>query len=153
MAGDIPDVYMRFEGFEGECQDLQHPGEKGWITIKNFTFGFGFPGADAAAQETDDGDDSQTTSQPGTKPGQKPATKNKKKKKKKSQGMTSGPMTFDCITFSKGSDVMSKKLMEACHSGNEIPMVELQACRYGGAKHEEKLTFLHLIFEKVHLKT
>jgi len=52
MPEDLPDVYLRFDGFKGECNDDAHPGEKGWITIKSFTFGFGFPGQDAASDQS-----------------------------------------------------------------------------------------------------
>jgi len=152
MAGEIADVYLRFVGFTGECRDDKHKGDLGWITIKSFNFGFGFQGKDAssgdqaaraAAGNGAPGGAGSTAGGKGAKPAQKrPPT-----------GMKSGPMTFDRITFSKSSDVMSYSLMEACHQGLEIPKVELEACRYGGAQHDEKLPFLHLIFEKVHLKS
>src|SRR5260370_28889495 len=41
MAEALADVYVRLEGFTGECTDDQHSGEDGWIQIKSFNFGFG----------------------------------------------------------------------------------------------------------------
>src|ERR1041385_1453593 len=67
MAGDLADVYLRFEGkntqeetLEGDCTDLKHPGKDttdangntikgGWIQIKSFSFGFGFETASSKA--------------------------------------------------------------------------------------------------------
>jgi type VI protein secretion system component Hcp len=157
MPEDLPDVYLRFDGFVGECNDQNHKGEHGWITIKSFSFGFGFPGRDGASESDDDDDDDSTTQQ-GARgaAGAKGAVgaKPKKKKRKRQKGtMKSGPMTFDCISFSKSSDSTSHKLMEWCHQGKEIPEVNLHACRYGGERGDEKMTFLDLTFEKVHLKS
>jgi type VI protein secretion system component Hcp len=151
MAGDIADVYLKFEGFAGECRDEQHPGDEGWITIKSFNFGFGFEGKDGTPERS--------TASPGAGNGAAgrvttagaPAGNTPKTAPRAT--MKSGPMSFDRITFSKSSDVMSYSLMEACHNGVEIPKVELEACRYGGAGGDEKLPFLHLTFERVHLKS
>jgi len=121
MAGDIPDVYLKFHDLKGECNDKSHPGDDGWITVKSFNFGFGFTGSDGAAD--DDDEDQQATGSPqtGTRGGNNPNTggtvAKRKKRKKPSAPMKSGPMSFDCITFSKNSDVMSHALMEACHKG------------------------------------
>jgi type VI protein secretion system component Hcp len=161
MPGDIPDVYLRFDGFTGECNDLKHPGDKGWITVKSFSFGFGLQGSETAADDDEDQQQQQqdqtgTQANPraagGTAAPRPPAPRRAKKKKIRAP-MKSGPMTFDCISFSKASDVMSHSLMEACHDGTEIPKVELHACRYGGGPQNEKVPFLHLVFERVHLKT
>src|SRR5215472_13103291 len=130
MAGDLPDVYLRFEkdpdassaDFIGSCMDSHHPGQDspdpdnpnqtikgGWISIKNFSFGFGFPGKDKdAAQKKKKAEE------------EKDKAKSKDKTKTKSeptQGMTSGPMTFDPIKFAKSADLMSHDLMKACKSG------------------------------------
>lgn len=145
MPEDLPDVYLRFEGFEGECRDANHLGKDGWITIKSFSFGFGFDGSDEEPDATP------TNGAPG-KPNS-PGKASAAQKRKKPPPMKSGPMNFDPISFSKSSDKMSIPLMEACHQGKEIPVVELEACRYGGALGDEKLPFLHMTFEKVHLKT
>lgn len=159
MAGDIPDVYLKFEGLTGECNDLKHPGSDGWITVKSFKFGFGFAGKDGAADdEENDGAQSNQTNgaqgngAPGRQNPQGTSTQ-RGKRKRKSAPMKSGPMSFDCISFSKNSDVMSHSLMDACHKGTEIPKVELHACRYGGGPDNEKVPFLYLVFEKVHLKS
>jgi type VI protein secretion system component Hcp len=154
MAGDIPDVYLRFHGFTGECNDLKHPGDKGWITVKSFNFGFGFQGSDGAS--SDDDEDATPPSATGATGNQKPnapAQNPKAKRKRKTPAMKSGPMSFDCISFSKGSDVMSASLMDACHKGQQIDTVELHACRYGGGPNNEKTPFLHLVYKNVHLKT
>ena len=155
MPEDLPDVYLRLDGFEGECNDEQHKGEDGWITIKSFTFGFGFPGKDGASEYDDDEDEStQTAGVKGAAGAKGAAAKPKKKKKKKKVGsMKSGPMTFDCIQFSKTSDSTSHQLMQWCHEGTEVPEVKLHACRYGGEKRDEKMVFLDLTFEKVHFKS
>jgi type VI protein secretion system component Hcp len=157
MPEDLPDVYLRFDGFVGECNDEDHLGEDGWITIKSFSFGFGFPGRDGASESESDDDDSTTRQNNPAAPGAKgapAATPSKKKKKKHPRGsMKSGPMTFDCITFTKSSDSTSHKLMEWCHQGKQIDEVNLHACRYGGERGEEKMTFLDLTFENVHLKS
>jgi len=155
MPEDLPDVYLRLDDFIGECNDQNHKGEDGWITIKSFSFGFGFPGRDGASEADDDDDDS--TTQPGAHgaTGAKGAVaaKPKKKKRKQKGSMKSGPMTFDCISFSKSSDSTSFKLMEWCHQGKEIPEVNLHACRYGGEGKDVKMVFLDLTFENVHLKS
>ncbi len=153
MAGEIADVYLKFEGLTGECNDEDHPGEDGWITIKSFNFGFGFQASDAGTE--DDEEDSTSPAgngAPGDPKAKAPQTR-KPKRKKRSAPMKSGPMTFDCISFSKGSDVMSSSLMDACYSGELIPTVELQACRYGGGPDNEKVPFLFLTFKNVHIKT
>lgn len=156
MAGDIPDVYLRFDGFTGECNDLNHTGEDGWITVKAFSFGFGLQGADGASGEEDDSASSAAAPATGNgKPGQpaQPTPTPRPGRKRPSTPMKSGPMTFDCISFSKASDVMSSGLMDACHKGEVISTVELHACRYGGGPNNEKVPFLHLVFSNVHLKT
>lgn len=154
MPGDIPDVYLKFEGLTGECNDLKHPGDDGWITVKSFNFGFGLQGS-----ETSDDEEEQQDDRSGTRNGragngnQNSGPPRGKSKRRRAAKMKSGPMSFDCISFSKASDVMSHSLMEACHDGTEIPKVELHACRYGGGPKNEKVPFLHLVFEKVHLKS
>ena len=163
MAGEIPDVYLRFEGFEGECNDKKHPGKEGWITVKSFNFGFGMQGADSSTEESGDetpaatpnGAPANQNQNPNQNQAQNQATPQPRAKPKRPRRapMKSGPMTFDCISFSKSSDLMSHALMEACHDGTEIPMVELHACRYGGGADNEKVPFLHLVFEKVNLKS
>ena len=163
MAGDIPDVYLRFEGFVGECNDLKHPGSDGWITVKAFNFGFGFAGQDAAADEDDEQEESSPPSNnsaiPGAQgqgrtPAESPGGRGRRsRRKRRSAPMKSGPMSFDCISFTKASDVMSHSLMDACHKGHVIPTVELHACRYGGGPNNEKVPFLYLVFHRVHLKT
>jgi type VI protein secretion system component Hcp len=152
MAGDLPDVYLRFEGYTGSCMDVDHPGTDGWIGIKNLTFGFGFPGKDKdAAKKREDKtkkaqeekDKAKTKGKPEDKPKPSPT-----------QGMTSGPMTFDPIKFSKSADVMSTPLMDACTDGTRIPKVNLECCRFGDTDEgKKKLPFVKMTFQDVYLKT
>jgi type VI protein secretion system component Hcp len=154
MAGDIPDVYLKFDGFTGECNDSKHPGDEGWITVQSFSFGFGFQGSDGASSDNQgDSSSASPTGAPGQQNPNAPAQTPKAKRKQKSPAMQSGPMTFDSISFTKGSDVMSSSLMDACHKGHQIDTVELQACRYGGGPNNDKIPFLHLVFKNVTLKT
>jgi type VI protein secretion system component Hcp len=153
MAGDIPDVYLRFEGFTGECNDFKHPGDDGWITVQSFSFGFGFQGSDGSSSDDQDSSSQATSGTTGNQTPNVAAQNPKAKRKPKSPAMQSGPMTFDSISFTKGSDVMSSSLMDACHKGHPIDTVELQACRYGGGPNNDKVPFLHLIFKNVTLKT
>jgi type VI protein secretion system component Hcp len=155
MAGDIPDVYLRIDGLQGECNDVNHSGDDGWITIKSFNFGFGFEGTDAQS-EPEEATDSTATGTTATGPANAPRphpAQPRPKPKKKAAKMKSGPMTFDRISFSKSSDETSTAIMQACHDGTEIDKVELHACRYGGPTRAEKLPFLHMIFSKVHFKS
>jgi len=43
---DLPDVYIRFTGADpkirGESSDAAYPGKDGWLSIKSFSFGFGW---------------------------------------------------------------------------------------------------------------
>src|SRR5215475_1660442 len=45
MADNLPDIYVKLEGLEGESTDAAHPGDKGWVQIKGFSFNFGLKGA------------------------------------------------------------------------------------------------------------
>jgi type VI protein secretion system component Hcp len=155
MAGDLPDVYLQFpqeQDFKGECNDVDHPGEEGWITIKSFTFGFGFPGKDDSSESEDDKKKKEKDDKTkGTKDAK--GEKDGKKKGKKTEGMKSGPMTFDPISFSKSSDRMSTSLMKACRLGDPIDKVVLHVCRPGGTDGDVKLPFLIMTFEDVHVKS
>ena len=152
MAGDLPDVYLRFVGndptdYVGESRDVNHLGKNGWITIKSFSFGFGFPGKDDTAKKDKKDKDKKD------KDKDKNKDKDKDTKKKKSKGMQSGPMTFEPISFSKHSDSMSTDLMLACKHGKKIKRVELHTCRPGGSDDQEKLVFLAMVFKDVHVKS
>jgi type VI protein secretion system component Hcp len=145
MAGDLPDVYLQFEGYTGSCQDSLHPGEEGWISLKSLTFGFGFPGKDKddkKKKEKEEKDKQKAKNTPAEKPKPPPT-----------EGMTSGPMTFDPIKFSKGADLMSHDLMKACKAGTKIKKATLHCCRYGGEHGDEKLPFVHMVFEDIYIKT
>ncbi|HZR21581.1 MAG TPA: type VI secretion system tube protein Hcp [Verrucomicrobiae bacterium] len=146
MPTDLPDVYLRFVGdpgeYTGESTDDMHPGEDGWITIRSFNFGFGFPGKDDSSGEEKPKTDKNTTN------GQVKPTK-----KTKTEGGRSGPMTFDPISFSKSSDLMSISLMKACRDASKIKQVVLHACRAGGTDGDVKMVFIEITFDDVHLKS
>jgi type VI protein secretion system component Hcp len=166
MGENLPDVYLRFEGLQGESGDSTYSGDEGWITIKSFNFGFGLTDTGTGSQHGSDdtghpsaaeikacnGDPAKIQALIRQKAN---ASKDNQAKKPKSDKMVSGPMTFESITFTKDSDIMSKTLMEKCWGGPEsqIDKVELVACRYGGQLGDEKLPFLHMTFENVHLKS
>src|SRR5258708_1178348 len=63
MAEEVPDVYVRFEGIDGECTDQMHPGKQepggdypsgvkfGWFQIKSFSFSFSVKDTGDAASD------------------------------------------------------------------------------------------------------
>ena len=146
MPGEIPDVYMQFEDFTGQCQDEDHPGKDGWIGIKKFTFGFGVTGkqADTSTHKTEEDKKKANNSK---------NNQDKPPKPPKTKGMVSGPMTFDPVSVSKSSDIMSVPLMKACRSGATFPKIKFEACRSGGESGNDKVPFLQITFEEVKIKT
>src|SRR5438477_7656969 len=111
MPEDLPDVYLRLDGFTGECNDDNHPGGDGWITIKSFSFGFGFPGVDGASDSDEDTTSNIHNGSPAAGQAQGAVKQVARPKRKRPPGnMKSGPMTFDNITFSKSSDSTSHNL-------------------------------------------
>jgi len=153
MASDIPDVYVRFDGLEGECRDDQHPGDKGWIPIKGFRFSVGVK---------DTGDSGPTTAKLGKAKTEKERYEEMVEMEKKRQqdgakkpaakSSTTKEEAFDrpAVTISKSPDLMSTELLrDKCHKGQHLKEVVVEACRYGGDNQEMKIPFLRLTFGDV----
>jgi type VI protein secretion system component Hcp len=182
VADNLPDVYIRFleaDGspprplFAGDSMDMAYPGkEEGWFTINDFNFGFGWGGSDASAGVTkavSKEKDAESrlraqaeqikalqsqvnTVQTGAKGGKAAAPK-------KEEG-TLKPKEF---SFSRNPSKASTILMKKCRNVEEIPKVELLACRAAGVDFtmgkgdshkvakDAKIPFLRLMFEKVYL--
>jgi len=139
MSEALADVYVRLEGTKGECTDAAHPGDKGWIQIKSFSFGFGmhegsWDSGDSTAKSSGGAGD-------GTSSGK--------------AGASNLPLDFPEVTITKSSDLASTPLLkEKCHEGGSIPMLELIACRYGGNDRKRpKIPFLRIIFKKVYINS
>jgi len=138
MAEALADVYVRLDGMKGECTDASHPGQKGWIQIKSFNFGFGmkegsWEGGGAAGSDSGGGGDG------GSGRG----------------GGSNLPLEFPDATMAKSSDSVSTGLLkEKCHEGAPIEMMQVVACRYGGNdKNKPKIPFLHIIFKNVYINS
>jgi len=147
MGDNLPDVYLRFEGIKGDCNDENHPGKfkqgerpngrkEGWMAISGFSFGFGWGSADTGDKKDKDKDDKDKD----------------KKKKNKIKKRTSGTLKPKEFSFSKAPNVTSKTLLDKCHDGEVIPLAEVEVCRAGGESGDEKIPFLRIIFEAVTLK-
>jgi len=153
VAKDIPDVYLRFEGIKGECNDTQHPGKMdnppagvkdGWITVSRLGFGFGWGGADKPGPGT--GAKGAAAPAPAAAPA-KPAAGGAGAK----QEGTFKPVDF---SLTKNPDIASNFLLKSFYDKTPISKVEVEICRYGGtgqAIQDVKIPFLRLIFENVHL--
>jgi type VI protein secretion system component Hcp len=163
MAEGSADIYAWFQGLEGdpdrlkgESMDEDHPGEKGWIQIKKFNFGFGFGGKQSMLAAKDPALKGKTVEELKKEIAErekKKAAEAKKSEKKSAESWgKSGALDFEKLTFSKGSDLMSNRLMEICHSGKMIPKVIVVACRSGGEARAKKIEFLRFIFDEVHVK-
>jgi type VI protein secretion system component Hcp len=159
VASDSPDVYLKFVGEEdkpfcqGDCTDEKHPGEDGWIQIRSFSFGFGAEQKDDAFESKTKDSKIKTPAQKDKEAAEKKAAEAKKAKDRKSWGK-SGPLNFDKFNFSKSTDRTSTRLIGLCHGGDDkIPMVLVEAVRYGGTGGDFKIPFVRLIFEKVRLKS
>jgi len=144
MADALADVYVRLDGMKGECTDSVHPGDKGWIQIKKFTFGFGMK------EGSWEGDGSSSGSGTGSS-GSGGSTRTSSG----GSGANNLPLEFPEVTLSKSSDLASTALLkEKCHEGAPIPMLELIACRYGGNdENKPKIPFLRIIFKEVYIKS
>jgi type VI protein secretion system component Hcp len=164
---------MRFDGrwagkqLRGDSSDDQHPGEfaegedkrdrkDGWVQIKKFSFGFGGEKSDALQKSTS------------TLPTEKDpvkqvealkkaiAARDKAEKKAQTQAKEgwgkSGPLNFDKFSFTKATDRLSPVLTQISHAGGyKIPMVEVEAVRYGGTGDSFKIPFLRVIFKNVYI--
>ncbi len=152
MAEHLPDVYVKLHGLEGESTDSQHPGKDGWVQIKGFSFGFGLKGAESASLKA-----------PGKGATPEDLEKHRKalmaevnaaKKGKGDDKKDDGPFDRPDVTLNKTLDLASTNIWKKkCHSGEPIPKVQFVVCRYGGESGDEKIPFLTLIFEGVHVKS
>jgi type VI protein secretion system component Hcp len=140
MAEALPDVYVKLDGFTGECTDDQHPGDDGWIEIKGFNFGFGMK----------EGSWESGSSSGGAAGGNGAGGSSSGSSK---SGGSNLPLEFPEVTLTKSSDLVSTRLLkEKCHSGAPIDEIEVVACRYGGNDDSNpKIPFLRLIFENVYI--
>lgn len=163
MAEELPDIYVRFEGIDGECTDERHPGKDeggdypddtvfGWFQIKQFTFSFSVkdtgdtPAAATAAHGTPAGttagaaNPAQAKGAHGTTPQQ--------------SAKDDGPFNHPDISLTKALNVTTVTLwQDKVNKGEVIPMAELVACRGGGADGSVKIPFVRLVFEKVYVKS
>ncbi len=146
MAAELPDVFVRFEGIEGECMDQRYPGKAaektsypagqkfGWFQIKSFSFNFGVKdkealGAGGAPRSGASGGGS-TSDGSGN----------------------DGPLDRSEVTLSKNLDVGSASIWkDNCHSGKVIAEAEVVACRQGGTGGDEKIPFVRFIFQEVYI--
>jgi len=152
MADNLPDVYVRLDGLEGESADFKHPGKQGWVQIKGFSFGFGLKGADSTnlASLAKKGKGADLEAQNKALLAHIQASKGKGKGEKKDDG----PFDRPDVTLNKTLDLASTDIWKKkCHSGEPIAKVEVVACRYGGESGDEKIPFLTLIFEGVQVKS
>ena len=154
MADNLPDVYVKLEGLEGESTDNAHPGKDGWVQIKGFSFSFGLKGADTASLGSlmKTGKDTDLAEQHKALLEHLKSTQGgaKKTDKKKDEG----PFDRPDVTLNKTLDLASAKIWrDKCHSGEPIAKVSVVACRYGGESGDEKIPFLTLIFENVQVKS
>jgi type VI protein secretion system component Hcp len=152
MAEALADVYVRLEGFTGECTDDQHHGDKGWIQIKSFNFGFGMKEG-----SWDNPESTAATSNRGSSGSTGSATSGSSSGSRRfgsgSGGVSGLPLEFPEVTITKSSDLVSTRLLkEKCHSGGAIDKIEVVACRYGGNDdNNPKIPFLLLVFEEVYI--
>lgn len=140
MADALADVYVRLDGMKGECTDSFHPGDKGWIQIKSFEFGFGMKeGSWESGSTTDTGSSGGDSGGNGSGSGR--------------SGGSNLPLEFPEVTVTKSCDLVSTTLLkDKCHEGAPISKLELVACRYGGNdKDNPKIPFLRIIFTEVYI--
>jgi len=174
VANDLPDVYLKFEGdpylespgspppaldennpkifLKGECMDDDHPGDKGWIQIKSFDFGFGLDGAGKKPAAKIGG--------PGKKTPAELQKENEELRKAAAAGDKkpaswgkSGALNFDVFNFTKRADSVSQPLLDICDKGQLIPKVKLVMCRPSGAQGDKKIEFLALTLKHVSVKS
>ena len=150
MAEALADVYVRLDGFTGECTDDKHPGDKGWIQIKSFNFGFGMK--EGSWEESNSKSATSGNGSSGSGAGASGSGSGSRHSGAGS-GVSNLPLEFPEVTITKTSDLISTRLLkEKCHSGSPISEIEVVACRYGGNDEENpKIPFLRLIFEDVYI--
>jgi type VI protein secretion system component Hcp len=155
MGELLADVYVKLDGFTGECTDDQHHGDEGWIQIKSFNFGFGMKegswdtdSSNASSARTPSG-----SSGSGSGGGSSGGGGSGSRHSGGGSGVSNLPLEFPEVSITKTSDLVSTRLLkEKCHSGSPIPHIEVVACRYGGNDDENpKIPFLRLIFDDVYI--
>jgi type VI secretion system Hcp family effector len=155
MADNVPDVYVKLHGLQGECTDEKHSGNDGWFQIKGFNFGFGLKNSGASGVSIP------SIAASGGKPVTHSDVQNiidknaqKQNNPKKSRDKDNGPFDHPPVTLNKTFDSASPVIWEKkCHSGEVIEKIEVRACRYGGDTGDEKIPFLRLLFENVTVKS
>src|SRR6267154_765387 len=111
MSEALADVYVRLEGTKGESTDAAHPGDKGWVQIKSFNFGFGMNEGSWDSGES-------TAKSSGGAGGHGASSGN--------AAANNPPLDFPEVTITKSSDLASTSLLkETCHEGASIQMLEL----------------------------
>jgi len=173
MAGDLQDIYVRFEGentqekaLKGDSMDAAHRGDDGWIQIRSFSFGCGFQTKDEKAshdidnikrkfysgkplsaserKRLEDADKEQQAD--------KKQDKGKKEKKEWGKATDKSALEFERVQLSKAADKMSGSLVDMCHMGNPIDTMTLEACRPVSNDEDIKAPFLRMVFENVTLR-
>jgi type VI protein secretion system component Hcp len=151
MAEALADVYVKLDGFTGECTDDQHPGDDGWIQIKSFNFGFGMK--EGSWENNDSNTASSSRGSSGGGASGNGGSGSGSRHSGSGAGVSNLPLEFPEVTITKSSDLVSTRLLkEKCHSGAPISKIEVVACRYGGNDDKNpKIPFLRLIFEVVYV--
>lgn len=174
MASESADIYLRFEGqwagdpIKGDCSDAQHPGEfapgeahgdrkDGWIQIQSFSFAFGAgdpPAASEVRRLPDRNRDPAAYAAALEAQNRALIEERNREKRQPKQWGKSGPLDFDKFSFSKAVDRLSPVLVEISHAGNyKIPLVEVEAVRYGGTGEDFKIPFVRYMFKNVYIKS
>ncbi len=153
MAEALADVYVRLDGFTGECTDDQHLGDDGWIQIKSFNFGFGMKEGSWENTDAKSGASGNGSSGSSGSGGSASSSGSGSRQSGAGSGVGNLPLEFPEVTITKSSDLVSTRLLkDKCHSGSPIPEIEVVACRYGGNDEKNpKIPFLRLIFEDVYI--
>jgi len=175
---DLPDVYLKFTDgdpeIRGESQDAAYPHSEGWLSIKSFTFGFGWdpqntPGANLDSLRTQlvkekdeqkrvliqqkiNALEKERSQQPAADHNQKGSTSGSKGDK----GKTLRQRNF---TFSRNPGPASKDLLLNLikRKGKRELGAELIVCRAAGvdiphgAPKDAKTPFLKFVFSQVEL--
>src|SRR5438552_1509348 len=144
MADNVPDVYVKLHGLEGECTDSNFPGKDGWVQIKRFSFSFGLKNSGGATKTSPAGKGGKPVSEEQVEKRISAAIKGAKEKKTEDDG----PFDRPAVTLEKTLELASANIWKKkCHSGEPIPKVQVVACRYGGEGGAERLPSLSLIVE------
>jgi len=133
MAEALADVYVRLDGFTGECTDDQHLGDDGWIQIKSFNFGFGMKEGSWENTDSKSAASGNGSSGSGGSGGSGSSSGSGSRQSGGGSGVGNLPLEFPEVTITKSSDLVSTRLLkDKCHNGSPIPEIEVVACRYGG---------------------